>query len=388
MKKLLAFITLFLVLGGVANAEYSSWDCKKINNDKYKCLSKISSEKYNATAEYVGQIKNLKPGGEGIYKIINDDVYGEGIFTTQPNNKIQLIEGLQKVGETTFYSKNSKVYKILNPLGVFEGEWDRKDALKGTFTHLNGDVFKGTMKGVDLFTPIQGTYFWASGLKYVGDFKKGKPDGQGIYYWANGEKYVGEFKDGNYTGQGTLTFPNGEKYVGEFNNGKYSGQGTLTFPNGEKYVGKFKDGDYYGQGTLTHANGDKYVGEFKKGKYLGRGTYTYANGETATGQWYEGKLLHPASKINTKKTNSSAKIGTFEIVFLVIMIPLVTVFVLKFIYWPFVRDWVYLPYKQNPSAFISKAAMALFILAIIAVSLGGGGDTGCNPRFFQEGPRC
>ena len=60
MKKLLAFITLFLVLGGVANAEYSSWDCKKINNDKYKCLSKISSEKYNATAEYVGQIKNLK----------------------------------------------------------------------------------------------------------------------------------------------------------------------------------------------------------------------------------------------------------------------------------------------------------------------------------------
>jgi hypothetical protein len=342
MKKLLTFITLLLMLGGAVNAEYSSWDCKKINNDKYKCLSKISSEKYNATAEYVGQIKNLKPGGEGIYKIINDDVYGEGIFTTQPNNKIQLIEGLQKVGETTFYSKNSKVYKILNPLGVFEGEWDRKDALKGTFTHLNGDVFKGTMKGVDLFTPIQGTYFWTSGLKYVGDFKKGKPEGQGTYYWANGAKYVGEFKDGNYSGQGTLTFPNGEKYVGEF----------------------------------------------KDGKYLGKGTYTYANGETATGQWYEGKLLHPASKINTKKTNSSAKIGTFEIVFLVIMIPLVTVLVLKFIYWPFVRDWVYLPYKQNPSAFISKAAMALFILAIIAVSLGGGGDTGCNPRFFQEGPRC
>ena len=29
---------------------------------------------------------------------------------------------------------------------------------------------------------------------------------QGTYTWASGTKYVGEFKDGNFHGQGTRTF--------------------------------------------------------------------------------------------------------------------------------------------------------------------------------------
>ena len=53
-------------------------------------------------------------------------------------------------------------------------------------------------------------------------------NGQGTYTWATGEKYVGEFKDGNLNGQGTYTFPDGKKYVGEFKDGKRNGQGTYN----------------------------------------------------------------------------------------------------------------------------------------------------------------
>ena len=54
---------------------------------------------------------------------------------------------------------------------------------------------------------------------------------------------------------GTYTFASGSKYVGEFKDGKYNGQGTATFASGEKYVGEWKDGKFNGQGTLFASNG-------------------------------------------------------------------------------------------------------------------------------------
>jgi hypothetical protein len=69
---------------------------------------------------------------------------------------------------------------------------------------------------------------------------------------------------------GTYTFADGEKYVGEFKDGKYHGQGTLMWADGEKYVGEYKDGKYHGQGTGTWADREiKYSGEWKDGKKHG-----------------------------------------------------------------------------------------------------------------------
>ena len=77
----------------------------------------------------------------------------------------------------------------------------------------------------------------------------------GTYTYANGEEYVGEFKDNKFYGQGTYTFPDGRKYVGEFKDNKRNGQGTYTFPNGGKYVGEFKDNKWNGQGKEFFADG-------------------------------------------------------------------------------------------------------------------------------------
>ena len=43
----------------------------------------------------------------------------------------------------------------------------------------------------------------------------------GTYTFASGEKYVGEFKDGKKHGQGTYTYADGEKYSGYWMNGKF-----------------------------------------------------------------------------------------------------------------------------------------------------------------------
>ena len=50
----------------------------------------------------------------------------------------------------------------------------------------------------------------------------------GTYTWADGEQYVGEWKDNKRTGQGTYTYASGDKYVGEFKDDKRKGQGTFT----------------------------------------------------------------------------------------------------------------------------------------------------------------
>jgi len=66
----------------------------------------------------------------------------------------------------------------------------------------------------------QGTYTYASGEKYVGEWKDSKKHGQGTYTWADGAEYVGEWEGNAYHGQGTLTFANGEVKAGIWENGE------------------------------------------------------------------------------------------------------------------------------------------------------------------------
>ena len=170
-----------------------------------------------------------------------------------------------------------------------------------------------------------GTLTYASGNKYVGEFKDDKRNGQGTFTFADGEKYVGEFKDDKRNGQGTYTYADGEKYVGELKDDKRNGQGIFYLANGSiSQSGDWRDNSlvtsqhvdpnsftriakgnsapsaveaqqsklpacpssgYFHNcfGTYTYFNQGKYVGEFKDDKRNGEGTFTYASGEKYVG---------------------------------------------------------------------------------------------------------
>ena len=91
---------------------------------------------------------------------------------------------------------------------------------------------------------------------------------------------------------GTYTYANGNKYVGEFKDGLYNGQGNYIFTNGNKYVGEFKGNNFNGQGTFTYTDGSKYVGEFNEDYFNGQGVEYSARGSiTKQGRWANGKLV-------------------------------------------------------------------------------------------------
>ena len=171
----------------------------------------------------------------------------------------------------------------------YVGEYkDGKRNGQGTYTAANGNKYAGEFK--DDKRNGQGTYTFASGNKYVGEFKDGYASGQGTYFYLaddqwKGDKYVGEHKRGQSNGQGTYTAANGNEYVGEYKDDKRNGQFIVTYPNGSKYVGEFKDDKRNGQGTFTWADGNKYVGEFKDGYASGQGTYTFASGNKYVGEF-------------------------------------------------------------------------------------------------------
>ena len=69
-------------------------------------------------------------------------------------------------------------------------------------------------------------------------------------------------------GYGTYTYASGNKYVGEWELGKYHGRGTFTWVNGDKYVGEWKDDKKHGQGTLTKSDGKTVQSIFRDGELI------------------------------------------------------------------------------------------------------------------------
>ena len=69
-------------------------------------------------------------------------------------------------------------------------------------------------------------------------------------------------------GQGTYTFASGSRYVGEFRDGKRNGQGTFTYASGDQYVGEHRDDTRHSQGTYTFADGRIQAGIWRNGEFV------------------------------------------------------------------------------------------------------------------------
>ena len=75
-----------------------------------------------------------------------------------------------------------------------------------------------------------GTFIYKDGAaKYMGDFKKAKPEGQGVCYFANGERYRGNWINGAFNGHGILFLNDGREVDGQWVDGVF--QGRAPRPN-------------------------------------------------------------------------------------------------------------------------------------------------------------
>jgi hypothetical protein len=91
--------------------------------------------------------------------------------------------------------------------GTYEGDCDeRTEMAQG----------KGEAKGADT---------------YVGDFVKGKVDGQGVYRWQNGARLDGSFKEGKAHGPGVYVSAKGVRYQGQFFKGTLVGLNKPDCPS-------------------------------------------------------------------------------------------------------------------------------------------------------------
>lgn len=60
----------------------------------------------------------------------------------------------------------------------------------------------------------------------------GVQDGQGTYKYANGSVYVGNFLQGTKNGFGVMSYSTGEVYRGEHRNNLPHGKGSYTYRSG------------------------------------------------------------------------------------------------------------------------------------------------------------
>lgn len=148
-----------------------------------------------------------------------------------------------------------------------------------------------------------GSFMYANGESYVGDFKDGLKHGKGIFYSADGDIYRGEFKDDiphGYlmrddrtciegdciNGKGILIYKDGSKYEGEFKIGRKHGMGRNTLSNGDWFEGEFKNDKPYNGIIKKTIPIDNFIyeGEFQDGSYKGKGIMYYSDGSKYNGQ--------------------------------------------------------------------------------------------------------
>jgi hypothetical protein len=98
-----------------------------------------------------------------------------------------------------------------------------------------------------------------------GDFHEDKRQGRGTFHFANGNVFVGQFSNGVFEGEGRYTFEGGS-YEGEWRSGRYHGQGSLQFADGSSYRGHFNDGVADGEGEEISASGTLRRGYWKNGR--------------------------------------------------------------------------------------------------------------------------
>lgn len=171
---------------------------------------------------------------------------------------------------------------------VYKGSFsiDRQSGMitgEGRVEFFDGRSYVGRLEGGR--KQGSGTYIWATGQRYAGNWLDDQPEGQGEWTSAQGDRYVGAFNKGRREGQGRMVYADKTEYNGEWRNDVPAGAGVFKFLNGDVYEGQFVAGQQSGTGTLTHRNGDRHTGQWLNGQRNGKGVAQWKDGQSYDGDW-------------------------------------------------------------------------------------------------------
>ena len=85
----------------------------------------------------------------------------------------------------------------------------------------------------------RGSYIWADGRKYEGEYVNDKKDGYGVYTWADGRKYQGFWANGKQDGIGKYISNDGSVKWGVWEDGKRQ---KWIDPQNDEEVFRYRDG--------------------------------------------------------------------------------------------------------------------------------------------------
>ncbi|WP_017659294.1 MORN repeat-containing protein [Baaleninema simplex] len=210
---------------------------------------------YGPGISYIGTYSDYLPNGRGIYTLSDGTRY-EGEFVDGA------LEGQGRL--------------ILPSDARYEGVFRNGAIRQGTAFYPNGDRYEGQF-GVTSRTEVV-TENIIVDLNVAGrpileprettrQFDRSQPDGQGTYTFANGNRFVGEFFAGEPFGQGTFYHSTGTVCEGYFYTRNFDAENaTCNYPDGRRYVGELRQARPHGTGTMTLQDGRTIPGAFRAGQ--------------------------------------------------------------------------------------------------------------------------
>ncbi len=272
--------------------------------------------------------------GGAIYvgEFSNGEIHGQGVCYYPDGSKYQ--------GEWAHRYPEGQGTKTWSSGRSFTGHWQRGQPLDDNGYFL--DPIQGNASVPSGFTVQfgclqgdcdggRGTFAYADGSRYEGDFRSGQPHGNGTFYYPNGDIHRGEFAQGLPHGSGIRTYSGGRQSGGQWIEGTYrnmtssrprsgclsgnceNGFGTYVFRQGDRYTGSFVDGKPQGSGQVFYQNGDRYEGNMAAGAFSGFGTFTSNDGAIFTGQWREGHFLGQ-SEATIQPSSPSADLNIWALI--------------------------------------------------------------------------
>ncbi len=285
----------------------------------------VSGDCQNGTGKYI-----FPSGASYEGEFLNGEVHGHGTC--------HYTDGSIYDGQWKYRFPHGLGSKLYADKEMWTGDWikgrpiskegkmfDESFISKGAVTYDGTDIQFGCIKGN--CTLGIGTYAYADGSKYEGQFKDGKRHGWGAFYYHNGDKYVGDFNLNFEEGHGTIYYQNGQLAKGSWYKGEYlgdqlvakgsvgciqgdclSGIGKFIYQDGAMtYDGSFADGLPNGLGKCTYSNGEIYEGEWKNGGFNGKGTLHLNDGTKVSGLWLNGTLVNTIAEEAPAIPEASAK---------------------------------------------------------------------------------